>query len=1171
MSQKQAKIVWTDRLTAISQNSKHIEFTGGSSAVWAWLLCQLAELQKRPFLVVAPDRQSAETLFDELRFFAGALASSVLSFPAYNVLPYKPLGYHRQTVAKRIDTLYRMIENSGPGLVVTSIEALVQRILPRASLVEYTDIVMEGESIDRDGLVTKLLEGGYHRTVLVEEPGDLSVRGGIIDLFPPGFDHPVRIELFGDMVESIRLFSAATQRSQSSIAELVILPASEAIITRADQDAILTRLRLQAVEQELAVTKTRQWVEDIKTAGGHDLLEPVLPIVYSETATLLDYLPQNACLVEVAPAAGDRTFDDLLKLIDQSYAAALSAEQLCVAPEQLYLNKKTFRGCLEPFDSVVIKPLAIEAAGEIKQPQTVSVPLNIRDTSRLKLRLAEKRAQKPLTYLIQWIERQLDRGLTTLFVCQSDRQRQRLARMLMEYGLAAATVDTMAQVEPGTGQLVLITGTVSAGFIWPDAGLAVVPDHELFARKATRTALQEPSRRRETTLVLEELQIGSLVVHEDHGIGRYQGLVKLSVEKATGDYLNIEYKDADRLYLPVDRMDQVQKYMGMDDTAPVLDKMGGKSWERIKSKVKRSAEMIAGELLKIYATRKIQTGIQYDDPGPGFEPFLQDFMHEETRDQRKAIADVQKDMADTKPMDRLICGDVGYGKTEVALRAAYIAVSHGKQVTVVVPTTVLAEQHYATFTERFEKTPFNVGCLSRFRSKRHQKASLEKLGSGRLDIVVGTHRLFSKDVVFSDLGLVVLDEEQRFGVRHKEQLKKLRATVDVLALTATPIPRTLHLSLTGIRDISIISTPPELRRPIITYISEFQDSIILDAVSRELARDGQVYFVHNHVATIGKMATHLQKLFPAAKIDVAHGQMDETQLEEAMYRFGNHAVDILVCTTIIESGIDVANANTMLINHADRFGLTQMYQLRGRVGRSAAQAYAYLFIPKESTLTRDAQKRLKVLMEHSDLGSGFQVAMNDLKIRGGGTILGANQSGHVAAVGYDMFLKLMRQAVAEQKGEPLTIPIEPEINIPLAAFIPGDYVPDIDQRLAIYRRLAGMESPADISRIKLELIDRFGPLPEEMTHLLIKMLFRVYSLGSGILKVDLTDNWLILKFSPEHVPSRTLLTQWVERNMKTADFTRNWLITLPMEIKRLSSKLGATKKILKEIYGHVTS
>ncbi len=1170
MVQNQAKTEWVDRLEAIGQKSKNLEFTGGSSSSWAWLLCRMAKTEKRPFLVLAPDRQRAAILYDELRFFADR-NRPVLFFPAYNVLPYKPLGYHRQTVATRIDTLYHMTDRGGASIVVASMEAAIQRILPRKQLAQFAEIIMEDEEIDRDGLVVKLLEGGYHRTVLVEEPGDLSIRGGIIDLFPPGFDHPVRIELFGEMVESIRRFSAATQRSQETLAELIILPASEAIVSRKDRDAILTRLRLRAAEQDLAVTQIRQWVEQIKMTGGHDLLEPLLSIVYSQTDTLFDYLPSNAGVVTVDPAMGQRTHDEFTTLIGQNYAAALADGQLCVEPETLYLNGTAFQRSQEPFGSVKIKPLVVESFGKTEAPEAVKMTLTTHDTTQLKLRLAERKAQRPLTYLAQWIEQQLSQGVTTVLVCQSDRQRQRLLGMLTEYGMSAEKLDNPAALSPGKGRLLLAIGSVSNGFVWPEAGLAVVPDHEIFARKAVRPGDQKPARRREATLVLEELQIGSLVVHEDHGIGRYQGLVKLAVERAIGDYLLLEYKDADRLYLPVDRMDQVQKYMGLDDDDPLLDKMGGKSWERVKQKVKRSAEKIAGDLLKIYATRKVQTGIRFSDPGPGFETFVQDFMHAETTDQQKAIADVQKDMADAKPMDRLICGDVGYGKTEVALRAAYIAASHGKQVAVVVPTTVLAEQHYATFSERLEKTPFTVGCLSRFRSKRHQKKTLERLQSGGLDIVVGTHRLFSKDVVFRDLGLVVLDEEQRFGVRHKEKLKKMRATVDVLALTATPIPRTLHLSLTGIRDISIIATPPELRRPIITYISEFQDSIIQDAVARELERDGQVYFVHNHVATIGKIKMHLQKLFPNATIDVAHGQMDEKQLEDAMYRFGNGEVDILVCTTIIESGIDVANANTMLINHADRFGLTQMYQLRGRVGRSAAQAYAYLFIPKESTLTRDAQKRLKVLMEHSDLGSGFQVAMNDLKIRGGGTILGANQSGHVAAVGYDMFLKLMREAVAEYKGEPLKTPLEPEINLPLDAFIPEDYVPDIDQRLAIYRRLSQMESPSAIGEIKAELIDRFGPLPSEMKHLFVKMLFRVYSLAVGILKMDLADQRLVLKFSPQHVPNPSLLSQWVARQIKAADVTRNWLITFPMASKQLAGQLRATKNILKEIFGHVTS
>jgi len=1170
MVQNQAETVWPDRLEAIDQGVKHLELTGGSGPVWAWLLCRMAKTRQRPFWVVSPDGQSAATLYDELRFFAGQKIP-VLYFPAYSVLPYKPLGYHRQTVCRRIDTLYGMIAKSGAHIVVTSMEAAIRRVLPRKHLAQFAEIIMAGEEIDREQLVKKLLEGGYHRTVLVEEPGDLSIRGGIIDLFPPGFDHPVRIELFGELVESIRRFSAATQRSQASLAELIILPASEAIVSREDRDAILTRLRLRVAEQDLSVTQTRQWVDHVKTTGGHDLLEPLLSIVYPHTDTIFDYLPSNTGVVVVDPAAGQKALDDFTTLINQNYRAALADGQLCAAPEALYLDGERFQESQATFDSVMIKPLAVETLGETEPAETIRIALNTHDMTRLKLRLAERKAQRPLTYLAQWIEETVNRGLTTLLVCQSGRQRQRLLSMLTDYGMCAEKLDDLANVAPGAGRLFLAIGAVSGGFVWPEAGLAVVSDHEIFARTTARPKRQKPVPRREAALVLEDLQIGSLVVHEDHGIGRYQGLVKLSVDRATGDYLLVEYKDADRLYLPVDRMDQVQKYMGVDGADPVLDKMGGKSWERVKQKVKRSAEQIAGDLLKIYAARKVRIGIGYSDPGPGFEAFLQDFLHAETTDQQKAIADVQKDMAAAKPMDRLICGDVGYGKTEVALRAAYIAAHHGKQVAVVVPTTVLAEQHYATFSERFEKTPYTVGCLSRFRSQRHQKQSLDRLQSGGLDIVVGTHRLFSKDVVFSDLGLLVLDEEQRFGVRHKEKLKKMRATVDVLALTATPIPRTLHLSLTGIRDISIIATPPELRRPIITYISEFHDSIIHDAVTRELERDGQVYFVHNHVATIEKTAAHLQKLFPNETIDVAHGQMDETQLEEAMYRFGSGKVDILVCTTIIESGIDVANANTMLINQADRFGLTQMYQLRGRVGRSASQAYAYLFIPKESTLTRDAQKRLKVLMEHSDLGSGFQVAMNDLKIRGGGTILGANQSGHVAAVGYDMFLQLMREAVAEQKGEPLKVPLEPEINIPLAAFIPEDYVPDIDQRLAIYRRLSQMESPTAIGTIKAELIDRFGPLPVEMKQLFVKMLFRIYGLGIGILKMDLADQRLVLRFSPQHAPNLSLLSRWVARQQKGADFVHSRRITFSLRSKQLPGQLRSVKNILKDIYEHVTS
>ncbi|MEA3232845.1 MAG: TRCF domain-containing protein, partial [Thermodesulfobacteriota bacterium] len=532
-------------------------------------------------------------------------------------------------------------------------------------------------------------------------------------------------------------------------------------------------------------------------------------------------------------------------------------------------------------------------------------------------------------------------------------------------------------------------------------------------------------------------------------------------------------------------------------------------------------------MLKIYAARKVHHGFAFSAPAGGYQTFTALFAFEETPDQQQAIEDVMADMAKPVPMDRLVCGDVGYGKTEVALRAAYMVAENAKQVAMVVPTTILAEQHFSTFSARFKRTPFNVACLSRFRSAQHQKEIVSRLKSGGIDIVIGTHRLFSKDVEFKDLGLVILDEEQRFGVKHKEKLKRVRTTVDVLALTATPIPRTLHLSMTGVRDISIISTPPEYRQAIVTYVCEYDEAVIRDAIRKELERGGQIYFVHNDIASIERMARRIKQLVPDVRMDIAHGRMKEENLENTMYRFKKGEVDMLVCTTIIESGLDVPAANTMIVNRADRFGLAQMYQLRGRVGRSDRQAYAYLIIARESGLSRTARKRLKVLMSHSDLGSGFQIAMHDLKIRGGGTILGAAQSGHIAAVGYDMFLKLMKDAVTKLKGETTIDPLEPEINLPLAAYIPEDYMPDIDQRLTTYRRLARMTALEDVSSFKRELKDRFGELPDEAVSLLIKIMLRILAIRAGVKRLDLTEKQLTLYLSTPHLKNPAGIVDWV--------------------------------------------
>ncbi|MBU0987898.1 MAG: transcription-repair coupling factor, partial [Proteobacteria bacterium] len=621
----------------------------------------------------------------------------------------------------------------------------------------------------------------------------------------------------------------------------------------------------------------------------------------------------------------------------------------------------------------------------------------------------------------------------------------------------------------------------------------------------------------------------------------------------------------DKLYLPVDRMSMIQKYMGVDGIEPSLDKMGGKSWDRVKKRVKRTAEKIAGELLKLYAERKIKKGFAFETVGREAHDFEAGFPYEETDDQLRAIEEVLENMHRPTPMDRLVCGDVGYGKTEVALRASFTAVYNGKQVAVLVPTTILAEQHIATFTERFKRYPVNIACLSRFRSSKEQREILNGLETGRIDIVIGTHRLLQKDVLFKNLGLFVIDEEQRFGVKHKEKLKKLRSTVDVLALTATPIPRTLHLSLMGIRDISIISTPPEHRKSIITYISKFDETIVAEAIRKELGRNGQIFFVLNNIHNIWSVAKYLQKLVPEVRLDVAHGRLDEDALEQVMLRFLNREIDLLVSTTIIESGLDISTANTILINRADRFGLAQIYQLRGRVGRMDEQAYAYLFIPSESTLTKDAQKRLKVLMEYSDLGSGFQIAMSDLKIRGGGTVLGASQSGHIAAVGYDMFLKLMENAMAELKGETVPESLDPEINIILSASIPESYMPDIDQRLLFYRRLAKMTELKDIAEFKSELIDRFGVLPVETENLLLKIMLKVMAIKAGVKRLDLTGNRLSLSFSEAHQKKPQTIADLIVSNGKRFEFLPSQVLNVKLSPGPINSLLLQTKNILKEI------
>ena len=1170
MNQNQVKISPGPLIDIIPGRDYRVDCMGLSGSEQAYFVSRLYMTHGASVVVIVPSTKDAERYLEDLRFFSGKNDPSPVYFPPYNILPFQHIAYHNETAAKRIRSLYRLIMGNVPQIIVTTAVALLQRIIPKQEICNYAELIMVGEEIDRDLLVEKLISGGYVRSTIAEEPGDFCVRGGLLDVFSPLYSDPLRIELFGDTVESLRFFSTGNQRTIKNIQEAVILPAREAVLKMECIDQVIGRIREQASRLELPVTKVRNLVDQIRNERVFPGIESLIPLIYPDLHTLFDYIPGDAFFILQEPAELERAVNQSQEQASNCFVSACNDSRLCVEPERLYITWSDAKKIFKHKKLLTLKQLSISKGFLYNGQPSRVFNFTVKDNMDIRLKLKRLREKTPFSPLANWINDQKQSGCTTFLVCKTGAQVDRLKSLLLPYGIYLKFIEFFSDVKLGENRAYACIGQVSSGFVWPAEYLAIITDTEIFGSTHRRRRKQIQKIQTEL-LAFEDLKKGDLVVHVEHGIGQYNGLINLKLNGSGNDFLLIVYKDDDKLYVPVDRMSMVQKYIGVDSIEPVLDKMGGKSWNRIKARVKKSAEKIAGELLKLYAERKIKHGHAFKEAHADFFDFEAGFPYEETSDQLGAIEHVLDDMKSSVPMDRLVCGDVGYGKTEVALRASLLAVSDGKQVAVLVPTTVLAEQHFSTFSDRFERYPVNVACLNRFRSMREQRKIIGDLKSGKLDIVIGTHRLLQKDVVFKDLGLLVLDEEQRFGVKHKEKLKKIRSTMDVLALTATPIPRTLHLSLMGVRDISVISTPPEHRKSIITYISEIDDAVISEAILNELKRNGQIFFVHNNIHSIWAMAKHLQKLVPEVRLDVAHGRLDDDMLEQVMLRFINKEIDLLVCTSIIESGLDISSANTILINRADRFGLAQIYQLRGRVGRLDEQAYAYLFIPNESTLSKDARKRLKVLMEHSDLGSGFQIAMSDLQIRGGGTILGASQSGHIAAVGYDMFLKLMENSMAEMKGEKIRERLEPEINIALPVSIPESYIQDIDQRLSVYRRLTKITELDEIADFKIELVDRFGALPVEALNLLLKIMLRVLAIKAGVKKLDLRGSQLSLCFSEPHQKNPARIVDFITSGGKRFEFAGDHGLKTELSKRNIAGLLTETKNILKEVIQHVNN
>jgi len=1108
------------------ESKKNISCTGLSGASLAMMITQIYFNMKQCLIVAVPTDRQAETLLDDITYFSGNNRIPLHYFPSNPAIPSDFMTYQNKNAAQRIRILYSLIASNHPPVIITTAEALSQYIVPKKTLASYAELIMQGEDISRDSLIERLIAGGYSHELIVEEPGDFCVRGGILDVFSSLYDYPIRMEWFGETIDSMRFFSHKTQRTIRNITEATIVPARESIVYPENETILMHNIRKQAADMQIPANKIRGWIDQIKEEKNYSVLDGLISFVYKDMNTLNDYIDFNTLFILNMPSALEREASDAFYHAEQNFIAAKDEKRLCVPPDKIY----------QPWHEV-IEGITIQHHMKVNQVMTdmdtdnpQSIKFNIQDNLELKTQLKDQHDKEHLLQpLVDWVLHQKSLECMSLLLCRSKNQAGRLESLLKPYGIALKRTEVIPDFTRNSRNVYICLGQISSGFVWEDVGLAIASEDEIFGPKKRRRKVKQ-SKVQTELLSFQDLNKGDLVVHIEHGIGQYQGLVKLRHNRVENDFILVFYKDDDRLYLPVDRLDMIQKYMGVEGISPNLDKMGGKTWEKVKEKVKKSAEKMAKELLDLYAARKVNKGFSFSPDDAMYQDFEAKFEYEETPDQLKAIEQVLRDMEQETPMDRLICGDVGYGKTEVALRASFKAVNDGKQVAMLVPTTLLCEQHLATFQQRFDQYPVRVEGLSRFKTTKQQRQIIQDLSDGRVDIVIGTHRLLQKDIQFKDIGLLIIDEEQRFGVRHKEKIKRFRKTLDVLALTATPIPRTLHMSMLGIRDISVISTPPEARRPITTYVTQFDALVIAQAIRKEMARQGQIFFIHNNVNTIFSMASYLQKLVPEVRLAVAHGQMNESELSTVMVDFIKTKIDMVVCTTIIESGIDIPSANTIFINRAERFGLSQIYQLRGRVGRSGEDAFAYLFVPPESQLKKNALKRMKVLMENSDLGEGFKLAMSDLQIRGGGAILGAEQSGHISAVGYEMFLELIERAVQEQKGQSALPPLDPEINVPWSVFIPESYIPDIDQRLLIYRRLSRMTQGPQIADLQKELIDRFGKMPVEVKNLLSKILIKALAKKAGLKRVDFASDRLTVYCDPNYQENPQSLIDWATNN-----------------------------------------
>ena len=1101
-------------LPAPGQRSAAGPFAGSSDAL---ALADLAA-RARPLLVVTDSAWHAQRLLQEIRYFAPQLR--VHQLPDWETLAYDHFSPHRDLVSERLATLYHMMRGEFDAAIVPLTTALY-RMMPLEYLAATTFFFKQGEKLAPDELRRQLTLAGYTSVTQVLAPGEYCVRGGLIDLFPTGSALPYRIDLLDDEIESIRSFDVDTQRSIYKVGEVRLLPAREFPMDEAGQ----TRFRRGFRENFEGDPSRSRIYKDVSKGVPTAGIEYYLPLFFDKTAILTDYLPAGTlvCLHGGIMQAAEKFWQDT-----HARHAMLRGDRAnpVLPPQALFLAADEFFGAVKPFPRVEIATAAVEAIDTVHGSPVIlfDTPLGGTGhpspaTAALPPLAVERRADNPLHRLRDFISAFPGR---MLILAESLGRRETLHEYLAGYGMKPAPCGDFAAFAQSAEALMLGVGPLHAGFILGERGLAVVTENELYAQQARQRREREGRRVSPEGLLrdLSEVKIGDPVVHELHGIGRYLGLQSLDLGEGTTEFLALEYAGGDKLYVPVSSLNLVSRYSGAAPEAAPLHQLGSGQWDKAKKRAAAQVRDTAAELLGLYAQRAAREGHAFSVKQHDYEAFCEGFPFEETADQAAAINAALEDLKSGKPMDRLICGDVGFGKTEVAQRAAFVAVADGKQVAVLVPTTLLAEQHFNTFSDRFADWPVKIAELSRFRTAKESAAALAGLAEGRIDIAIGTHKLLGRDVNFKNLGLVILDEEHRFGVRQKERLKALRAEVDVLTLTATPIPRTLAMSLEGLRDFSVIATAPRRRLAIKTFVSRYSKALLREAVLRELKRGGQTYVLHNDIDTIGQVAEMLAKLVPEASIRVAHGRMRERELEHAMRDFYQNRFNVLLCTTIIETGIDVPSANTIIINRADRFGLAQLHQLRGRVGRSHHQAYAYLLLPEEGSVTAAARKRLEAIQMMEELGSGFFLAMHDLEIRGAGEVLGESQSGEMQEVGFTMYCAMLEAAVTslKQGREPdvaAPLGVTTEINLHVPALLPHDYANDVHERLVLYKRLANCESEDRLDTLREELVDRFGPLPDAARALVESHRLRIHGRALGIARIDATDSGVQLQFVPK--------------------------------------------------------